>query len=204
MRSHPQDFRRSEPRGLEFCFAARHPLDATQLSQRRHELKPSEWRTLAESRPIKRVHQRPRRSRRGSGYTKMASFVENVRDLPGSQFSRPKVSSYRSCKKHSGERLNQIMAKKVKPGAKNCCTHDMVCMKKKREELYCIIYKSPRLPRVTLVPNSQHVQKDVLVSESRKSDDLENEVHQHRETCGSDQCVDFRISGMPHSAVEQV
>ena len=54
------------------------------------------------------------------------------------------------------------------------------------------------------MPNSQHVLKDVLVSESRKSDDRENEVHQHRETCGSDHCVDFRIPGIPHSAVEQV
>ena len=53
---------------------------------------------------------------------------------------------------------------------------------KTREELYCRIYKSLRLLRVTLVPNSQHVQKDVHVSGSRKSDDRENEVHQHRET----------------------
>ena len=30
---------------------------------------------------------------------------------------------------------------------------------------------------MTLVPNSQHVQKDVFVSESRKSDDRETEVH---------------------------
>ena len=80
---------------------------------------------------------------------------------------------------------------------------NVVCMKT-GEEFYCRIYKSPRLPRVTHVPNSQHVQKDVLVSESRKSDDRENEVHQHRETCGSDYCVDFRIPGIPHSAVEQV
>ena len=52
------------------------------------------------------------------------------------------------------------------------------------------------------MPNSQDVQKDVHVSESRKSDDRENEVHQHRETCGSDHCVDFRIPGIPHSAVK--
>ena len=44
----------------------------------------------------------------------------------------------------------------------------------------------------------------LLVSESRKSDDRENEVHQLRETCVSDHCVDFRIPGIPHSAVEQV
>ena len=80
------------------------------------------------------------------------------------------------------------------------CIDKVVCMKT-RKELYCRILKSPRLLRVTLVPNSQHVQKDVFVSESRKSDDGENEVHQHKETCGSDQCVDVRILGIPHSAV---
>ena len=47
------------------------------------------------------------------------------------------------------------------------CIDKVVCMKT-RQELYCRILKSPRLPRVTLVPNSQHVQKDVLVSESGK------------------------------------
>ena len=57
-----------------------------------------------------------------------------------------------------------------------------------------------RLPRVTLVPNSQHVQKGVHVSESRKSDDR---VHKHRETCSSSR-VDVRIPGIPHSAVEQM
>ena len=73
---------------------------------------------------------------------------------------------------------------------------------KTREELYCRIYKSPRLLRVKLVPNFQHVLKDVHVSESRKSDDREKD--QHRETCGSECCIDFRIPGIPHSAVEQV
>ena len=53
---------------------------------------------------------------------------------------------------------------------------DKVVSMKTREELYRRKYKSSRLPRVTLVPNSQHVQKDELVSESRKSDDRENEV----------------------------
>ena len=46
--------------------------------------------------------------------------------------------------------------------------------------------------------------KDVHFSESRTSDDRENEIHQHREICDSDYCVDFRIPGTPHSAVEQV
>ena len=54
------------------------------------------------------------------------------------------------------------------------------------------------------MPNLQYVQKDVHVPESRTSDDRANEVHQHRETSGSDLCVDFRILGIPHSAVELV
>ena len=36
----------------------------------------------------------------------------------------------------------------------------MVCMKT-GEERYCKVYQSHRLNRVTLVPNSQHAQKDV-------------------------------------------
>ena len=78
----------------------------------------------------------------------------------------------------------------------------MVCMKT-GEEFYCKVYQSPRLPRVILVPNSQNVQKDVLVTDSRKSDDRENEVQKHRATCSRSR-VDFRIPGIPHSTVEQV
>ena len=82
------------------------------------------------------------------------------------------------------------------------CIEQVVCMKL-REDLYCKIFQSPRLPRVTLVPNSQHVQKDVLDTDSRNSDECENEGQQHRETCGS-HFVDFRIPGILHSAVGQV
>ena len=71
------------------------------------------------------------------------------------------------------------------------CTEKVVFMKT-REELYCKRCQSARLARVTIVPNSHHVQKDVLVSKLRKSDDRENEVHKHRETCGSGR-VDFRL-----------
>ena len=59
------------------------------------------------------------------------------------------------------------------------CIEKVVRMKT-GEDLYCKVYQSPRLPRVTLVPNSQHAQKDVLITDSRKSDDRENEVHRHR------------------------
>ena len=81
------------------------------------------------------------------------------------------------------------------------CIDKVVCMKT-REEVYCKTYRSPRLPRVTLVPNLQNVQKDVHVPESRKSDHREKD--QHRETCGSEYCIHFRIPGVPHSTVEQV
>ena len=82
------------------------------------------------------------------------------------------------------------------------CIEKVECMKT-GEELYCKVYQSPRLLRGTLVPNSQHAQKDVLITDSRKSDDRENEVHEHRRTCSSGR-VDFRIPGIPHSSVEKV
>ena len=65
------------------------------------------------------------------------------------------------------------------------------------------VYRSPRLHRATLVPNSQHDQKDVLITDSRKSDDCENEVNKQRWTCSSSR-VDFRIPNIPHSTVEKV
>ena len=71
------------------------------------------------------------------------------------------------------------------------------------EELYCKVHQSPRLPRVTLMPNSQHSRKDLLVGDSRKSHDCESEEHEHRETCSYSR-VDFRIPGISHSTVEQV
>ena len=71
------------------------------------------------------------------------------------------------------------------------------------EELHCKVYQSPKLPRETLVSNSQHAQKGVLITDSRKSDDREYEVHKHRRTCSSS-CLDFRTRGIPHSTVQQV
>ena len=78
----------------------------------------------------------------------------------------------------------------------------VVCMKT-GEELYCKVHQSPRLPRVTLVPNSQHSRKDLPITDSRKSHDCESEEHEHRETCSSGR-VDFQIPSIPHSTVEQV
>ena len=48
---------------------------------------------------------------------------------------------------------------------------------------------SPGLPWATLVPNSQHSRKNLLVTDSRKSNDREKD--QHRETRGSEYCIDF-------------
>ena len=71
------------------------------------------------------------------------------------------------------------------------CIDKVVCIKT-REELYCKTYRSPCLPRATLVPNFQQVQNDVHVPDSRKSHDREKD--QHRETCGSEYCIDFSNS----------
>ena len=71
------------------------------------------------------------------------------------------------------------------------------------EELHCKVHQSPRLPRVALVPNSQHGRQDPPNPDSRTSHDCESEEHKHRETCSSSR-VDFQIRGIPHSAVEQV
>ena len=64
-------------------------------------------------------------------------------------------------------------------------------------------HQSPRLPRVTLVPNSQYSRKDLPITDSRNSHDCESEEDKHRETCSSSR-LDFRIPGIPHSTVEQV
>ena len=82
------------------------------------------------------------------------------------------------------------------------CFEKVVCMKT-GEELFCKVHQSPRLPRVTLVPNSQDSRKDLPITDSRKSHDCQSEEHKHRETCSSSR-ADFRIPGIPHSTAEQV
>ena len=61
------------------------------------------------------------------------------------------------------------------------CQEKVVCMKK-GEALFCKVHQSPKL-----VPNLKLAHKDVLFTDSRKSDDLEDEVHAS---------VDFRIPGI--------
>ena len=82
------------------------------------------------------------------------------------------------------------------------CLEKVVCMKT-GGKLHCKVCRSSRLPRLTLVPNSQHDQKDVPITDWRKSDDCENEINEQRVTCSSSR-VDFRIPGIPHSTVEKV
>ena len=72
----------------------------------------------------------------------------------------------------------------------------------KTGELYCKVYQSLMLPRVTLSPNPQHRQ-DVPNPDARESDNYESEKRKHRETRSGSR-IDFRIPGIPHSTVEQV
>ena len=82
------------------------------------------------------------------------------------------------------------------------CIEKVACMKN-GEELHCKVYRSPRPLRLTLVSNSQHDQKDVPITNSRKSDDCGNEVNKQRGIRSSSR-ADFRIPGIPHSTVEKV
>ena len=71
----------------------------------------------------------------------------------------------------------------------------VVCMKT-GEELYCKVYESPRVLRVTFVPNSQHDQKDLPITDSRKADDWERLV--------AVVVLMFWIPGIQQSIVEKV
>ena len=86
------------------------------------------------------------------------------------QLAQTKGLQFYQTPSHSIALLNTLLA---------ICIEKVVYMKS-GEELYCKVYQSPRLPRVTLVPNSHHALKDVLITDSRKSDDLVKEVHKHR------------------------
>ena len=75
------------------------------------------------------------------------------------------------------------------------CIEKAVCMKTK-EELYHKVYLSPGLPRVVLKANSQSGQQDQQEQDARTSWSKSS-----RETWRNN--VDYRIPGIPHSAVEQ-
>ena len=103
------------------------------------------------------------------------------------------------------------------------CIEKVVHMKT-REELYCKVDHSPRLPRVVLTPNSQSGRQDPPNPDARKSTDHQSEQRLYRETCRSlledtrcehpresPRCLcwetcrnaDHRIPGIPHSTVQK-
>ena len=77
------------------------------------------------------------------------------------------------------------------------CIEKAVCMKT-GEELYHKVYQSPRLPRVTLKPNSQCGQQGQLDQEARKSSDHRRVPGRYGETCSGN--VDYRTPGILHSS----
>ena len=74
-------------------------------------------------------------------------------------------------------------------------------MHKTKEELYRKVCRSPRLPRSTLKPNSQSGQQDQPDQDARKSSDHQSASGSYGETRSGN--VDYRIPGIPHSAVQQ-
>ena len=80
------------------------------------------------------------------------------------------------------------------------CIGKAVCMKTK-EELYHKVYLTSRLPRVVLKANSHSGQQDQQEQDARTSCDQPSGSQSSRETwCNN---VDYRIPGIPLSAVEQ-
>ena len=72
---------------------------------------------------------------------------------------------------------------------------------KTKEELYQKVYLTPRLPRVVLRANSHSGQQDQQEKDARTSCDQPSGSQSSRETwCNN---VDYRILGLPLSAVEQ-
>ena len=80
------------------------------------------------------------------------------------------------------------------------CIEILVCVKTK-EELYHKVYLTPGLPRVVLKANSHNVQQDQQEQDARTSCDRPSGSQGSGETwCNN---VDYRIPGIPLSAVEQ-
>ena len=91
--------------------------------------------------------------------------------------------------------------------------------------IFCKVYRSPRLPRVVLTPNSQHGRQDPHDPDARKSTDHQSDKRPYPETCrsvlgdtrrehpGESQRwlhressrgnVDYRIPGFLHSTVQK-
>ena len=79
------------------------------------------------------------------------------------------------------------------------CIEKAVCMK--NQELYQKVRFTPRVRRVVLKSNSQYGQQDLRCQDARSSWEASSDSKSHGEIC--DNTVDYRISGVPLSAVEQ-
>ena len=80
------------------------------------------------------------------------------------------------------------------------CIEKAVSMKT-QEELYQEVRLTPRVPRVVFKSNSQYGQQHPRSQEARSSWNQSSDSKSYGETCSN--IVDYRISGVPLSAVEQ-
>ena len=80
------------------------------------------------------------------------------------------------------------------------CIEKAVCVKTQKE-LYQEVRLPPRLPRVVLKANSQCGQQDLRSQDAISSWEPSSDSNSYSETCN--RTVDYRISGVPLSAVEQ-
>ena len=80
------------------------------------------------------------------------------------------------------------------------CIEKAVCMKT-LDELCQKVRLTPRLPRIVLKANSQCGQQELRSQDAQSSWDPPSESKRYGETCNN--TVDYRISGVPLSSVEQ-
>ena len=80
------------------------------------------------------------------------------------------------------------------------CIEKAVCMKT-QVELHQKVRLTPRVPRVVLKSNSQYGQQDPRSQDARSSWDPSSDSKSYGETCSN--TVDYRVAGVPLSAVEQ-
>ena len=80
---------------------------------------------------------------------------------------------------------------------------EKVVVRKSVEELHSEIYESPTAPqRIVLKPNLNYERQDTTSSDARASfDHSDKHGGTYRETCRGE--MDFRIQGLPHSAVQK-
>ena len=85
---------------------------------------------------------------------------------------------------------------------------EKVVIRKSGEELYSKTYQSPTLPqRIVLKPNLHYERQDTTRSDARTSFDPSSKHNKdcdggtYNESCRGE--IDFRIQGLPHSAVQE-